>query len=952
MRAVCTPGFILIFLLNINSFALADAPTRFTYQGQLKNAERPVNDTCDMRFRIRTNPVGTDTTDVISTIVFDGSDPNYPPVVVKDGLFQVELDFGVNGWTQSPLWLDVAVRCPTGSGVFVGLLPRQQITATPYAINTRGIHVDDVGRVGIGTTSPTETLHVDGNVRAGKATIGESDTNGTGMTIRRLEPQVFPNPPEPRNADICYDGTRLSLLTGTTSSAPSPTHGLVIDNLARVGIGTVSPDTKLTVAGMIHATSGGIMFPDGTTQTSAALGGGSLWQASGSDIYYNGGKCGIGTDTPKQALHNTGDYYGKGHLWLYAYQGDGQDGTAYVQARDDSGTSSIGLKFRTQSGGSFVEALSLSPTGGVGIGDTAPASGLWVKAYGIPGFGGQFVIDSTDTSGDVDSGASIHFTNLTSLPGTHLGALSCFKENGNPTNGAYYLSFATRPNNNPPTERIRITSTGKVGIGTTNPADRLEVSDGMLSIDSGPSGSLAGIRIREDGSLRWTLLYRTWEGDDLHFYNEQQHQSAITIAAATNEVGIGTTHPKYRMDVVSSGASPGFSDWTAHFKDTDGTGEVWLAGDDGFGRDYGIETRGNTAGAFFHDGDGMGEARVAYSDDRNHQYGIWAKGRGASAEGAGGYFEDEMGDETRLATGGWGVWGFGVAGGASMTDTGSGTYAYLGFGGSSIWGNGSKNFVQNHPYDKNRVITYAAPEGDEVATYTRGSARLVNGEARVTLGESFQWVTNPDIGLTAHLTPRGDCQGLYVESVSTTELVVRESGGGRSNTAFDYLVYGLRIGFEEAPVVATKTREAPIPSMARNRSLYRDNPELRHFNALERFKTMNQTTAPQSPVDLTATRALHDAITEFDPSNVTRQSLDVKPLARATNTAASDEPLVDTTAVVVTPPSPNVANDRPASTDNTSVSQQQDEIKQLRERLDRMAEMLAQLSNTVHSDDR
>tara|TARA_R100001129_G_scaffold29042_2_gene19370 strand:+ start:947 stop:2383 length:1437 start_codon:yes stop_codon:yes gene_type:complete len=42
----------------------------------------------------------------------------------------------------------------------------------------------------------------------------------------------------------------------------------------RVGINTSSPSSPLTVAGIIETTSGGVKFPDGTTQTSAASGGG------------------------------------------------------------------------------------------------------------------------------------------------------------------------------------------------------------------------------------------------------------------------------------------------------------------------------------------------------------------------------------------------------------------------------------------------------------------------------------------------------------------------------------------------------------------------------------------------------------------------------------------------------------------------------------------------------
>src|SRR6185503_2205956 len=48
-----------------------------------------------------------------------------------------------------------AVRSPAGSGSFTSLSPRQALTATPYATQTRGIYVDPAGNVGVGTTTPT-----------------------------------------------------------------------------------------------------------------------------------------------------------------------------------------------------------------------------------------------------------------------------------------------------------------------------------------------------------------------------------------------------------------------------------------------------------------------------------------------------------------------------------------------------------------------------------------------------------------------------------------------------------------------------------------------------------------------------------------------------------------------------------------------------------------------------
>ncbi|MFQ5641432.1 MAG: tail fiber domain-containing protein [bacterium] len=48
---------------------------------------------------------------------------------------------------------------------------------------------------------------------------------------------------------------------------------MVIDSTGNVGIGTVTPDEKLSVTGMIESTTGGFKFPDGTIQTTASTGG-------------------------------------------------------------------------------------------------------------------------------------------------------------------------------------------------------------------------------------------------------------------------------------------------------------------------------------------------------------------------------------------------------------------------------------------------------------------------------------------------------------------------------------------------------------------------------------------------------------------------------------------------------------------------------------------------------
>ncbi len=287
-----------------------------------------------------------------------------------------------------------------------------------------------------------------------------------------------------------------------------------------------------------------------------------------------------------------------------------------------------------------------------------------------------------------------------------------------------------------------------------------------------------------------------------------------------------------------------------YFKDSDNSGYAFV----GTG-EIGIEAYGDSAGGHFEDLDGRGYASVGYGDRGIEAFGIYT----------GGYFEDlDDSAYAYVANGNVGIAAYGAAEGGYFTDTTSSTYAHVGFDTSKIFGSGSVSFVQNHPYDPASVIVYAAPEGDEVATYTRGTAKLVEGEATVPLGETFKWVTNPDLGLTAFLTPVSEWCDLYVVEQATDSIVVRSRDG--SDCGFNYMVYGLRIGFEESSIVQEKEMESYIPSMADHRKLYERRPDLKSYNSLERFKGMHHAVSPKAKLDLSRAQALRDAIIEFDPA--------------------------------------------------------------------------------------
>jgi hypothetical protein len=134
--------------------------------------------------------------------------------------------------------------------------------------------------------------------------------------------------------------------------------------------------------------------------------------------------------------------------------------------------------------------------------------------------------------------------------------------------------------------------------------------------------------------------------------------------------------------------------------------------------------------------------------------------------------------------------------------------------GFGIASNGPKSFLQNHPTDPSRLMAYVALEGPEAGTYTRGSGSIRGGEARIALDPTFALTTDPDIGLTAVVTPRRPRADLYVASVSTKELVVRSGSTSPDEVGFDYVVNGLRVGFENHPVIFESSRfpNATVPS--------------------------------------------------------------------------------------------------------------------------------------------
>jgi hypothetical protein len=282
--------------------------TAFTFQGELRDGGVPVNGTYDLRFRLfnAAAPAGVQ---VGPTLCSDNVD-------VLTGKFTTILDFGQQYATGSQRHLEVDVRLETGLDCsnatgFTTLLPRQQLTATPLATQAQSafsldapdgspqnaVFVDNVGRVGVGTTTPTANLQV-------KTTAGDGiRIQGSSAGVDNSAYIAFANG---AGTDIGYVGDGSSGDNSMYLGAYLANIGLItpagqvmtVTSTGRVGIGTATPTSTLDVRGDVRLGTVGQFYalkseaPDrtvrGLVNTVGTIGAGTGFTVShtaGSGIY-------------------------------------------------------------------------------------------------------------------------------------------------------------------------------------------------------------------------------------------------------------------------------------------------------------------------------------------------------------------------------------------------------------------------------------------------------------------------------------------------------------------------------------------------------------------------------------------------------------------------------------------------------------------------------------------
>ncbi len=240
----------LAMALTIPGSARAQS-TALTYQGRLKNGAAPATGLHDFRFTLFN--------------VSSGGVQLAPPVCadnvsLAEGFFTATIDFGQQFVTTESRFLQIEVRADTGlscanpAGLIV-LGPRQPLTAAPIASHARSafslaaadgspanaVSVDNDGKVGVGTTTPSHTVHI----AAIAPTLALQDTDSTTQQVGYVDYR------DSGNVSQAWVGFGSAGDPDFSVVNARPGGDIVLLRLGggNVGIGTASPSAALHVAG-------------------------------------------------------------------------------------------------------------------------------------------------------------------------------------------------------------------------------------------------------------------------------------------------------------------------------------------------------------------------------------------------------------------------------------------------------------------------------------------------------------------------------------------------------------------------------------------------------------------------------------------------------------------------------------------------------------------------------
>ena len=417
-----------------------------------------------------------------------------------------------------------------------------ETTAGGSGRSTKMVLLDN-GNVGIGTTSPGELLEVVGNIRA-------NVSNGGGFMLTGASASGL----------VRAGATGLALRTDTTDrltidNSGAATFSSSVTTGGIVSIATTQPYLNLLYAGvtewrigMTSLSSSSLLFnANGVTRLTIAEAGAATFSSS----------------VTASSLIKSG---GTASQYLMA------DGSVSTLTNPVTGTGTTNYVPKFTSASAIGNSQIFDNGTNVGIGTASPIAKLTINqlpvaesgstSYGTAVIHGiNYNLSNTQRGivdinyidvGAQDNGSTLTFTNNAGMFGqgnSFVGVgLKAGKSNATNQDQSTYFAISTN-NTGSLTEKLRITNTGNVGIGTTSPGSKLEVSGGLAHFaQTATTGS----------AFRWGSFGTAVSPDTMLCMNQLWNGSGWTILDAnygTTAINLGGTEASPAMRFETGGAN-------------------------------------------------------------------------------------------------------------------------------------------------------------------------------------------------------------------------------------------------------------------------------------------------------------------------------------------------------------------------------------------------------------
>ncbi len=375
------------------------------------------------------------------------------------------------------------------TGLFSFIQSTHQGTGqTPLILNGAG------GNVGIGTTNPAYKFSVVAGTNA-NVYIGQ-DTINRGLLFF---------------TDAANNEQYADLRAYDFTFKTNNLNRMFISQSGNVGIGTTSPQYLLDIgsggAGYeVHInddlkvedlSQAGRMYTPG----SLIIGDATTYQGATQPTYgaLIQGNVGIGTTSPQSSLQVYGSTEGKGitvggiSTWADAdilrMYSDG-DTTSYIKRVEDSGDANGGyglIRFETNANNAAYNGL-----GGFNFGKTSGPDYLRITNMGNVGIGTTNPVSLTNIFGNSSSNTSLLYLDQNSTGDAAMnfrivGTTGWRMGIDNSDSDKFKISSSTLSDDFG-TDYLTITTSGNIGIGTTNPSQLLHLNNGNLYVNGGTIG--------------------------------------------------------------------------------------------------------------------------------------------------------------------------------------------------------------------------------------------------------------------------------------------------------------------------------------------------------------------------------------------------------------------------------------------------------------------------------